>query len=70
MKFEYEEKRDDRECVAYIDDEGDLIIKDTINHVNEHPILMRSGDVGMNDGFRLDTATHKFYPGDKITITF
>ncbi len=67
MKFGYGHNRPDKDCVAYIDTTGALIIRD------------RTGDTvslceasGLTNGipFNLLEAIHKFYPGDKVTITF
>jgi hypothetical protein len=62
MKFTYDTKPDERECVAYIDDEGDLVIKEK---EEGKCVLMFS-----ESGFNLRESTHRFYPGDSITITF
>lgn len=69
MKFEYDNMNDDRECVAYIDGDGDLIIKNTLNLVYEHPALITDGNVGTAEWNPVESL-HKFYPGDKLTITF
>lgn len=68
MKFEYEPKEDDRECVAYIDVDGDLMIAD---ESKENTICM-SLKQGYCSGDTWDPSkgTHKFYPGDKLTIEF
>lgn len=60
MKFTYDTKPDERECKAYIDLEGDLVIKCT------------GGSVvwTTKEGFKPTKALHRFYPGDSITITF
>jgi len=65
MKFEYE-GNEDRECVAYIDRWG-LVLKD-----KETVITIFDDGSGICTNSCLDTedAIHKFYPGDKITITF
>ena len=67
MKFEYDVKEDTRECVAFIDDDGDLWIK-----TDEGSCLMfESGYTpSAGDLWEEGKAIHKFYPGDKITITF
>lgn len=67
MKFEYELSKDNRECVAYIDPIGDLIIKDA----DGMSICFVCGGVpsGSYD-WEPERATRKFYPGDKVTITF
>lgn len=68
MKFEFDNKEDDRECVAYIDGDGDLIVKGSNDQGN---ICIA------HDGFSFDSArfcealaVKKFYRGDKVTITF
>lgn len=70
MKFEYDNMNDDRECVAYIDGDGDLCMRD--NHSNV--LLVTLGRCGAStyetEVFDPSDATHKFYPGDKLTITF
>jgi hypothetical protein len=60
MKFTYDTNPDERECVAYIDDEGDLIIKE------------RDGKTVycLDGAFDPSCDNHRFYPGDSITITF
>lgn len=70
MKFEYENKNDDKECVAFIR-YGDLYIKE-----RDGGNLVISDDGSFLGGLpwhNVETSpeiTHKFYPGDKITITF
>lgn len=72
MKFEYDGVTEDREMVAFVDDDGDLCIK--IGYGIAY--LVRDGigfaydeadfrEYGVNNGVR-----KAFYPGDKITITF
>mgnify|MGYP003459791044 CR=1 FL=1 len=67
MNFEYDVKDNELECVAFIDDDGDLWIK-----TDEGSCLMfKSGDIpSAGDLWKEGQAVHKFYPGDKITITF
>ena len=60
MKFTYNTNPDERECVAYIDKLGDLIINETDG----------ATVVIMGYGFDPTKSTHRFYPGDSITITF
>ena len=69
MKFEYDGDSEHRECVAYIDGDGDVIVRDTLNHTGEHPALISDGNVGTAE-WQPHTATRRFYPGDKLTITF
>jgi hypothetical protein len=60
MKLTYDTKPDERECVAYISGDGGLVIKERRgNHVYM-----------VYDSFDPSDATHRFYPGDSITITF
>lgn len=68
MKFEYDGKSEDRECVAYIDDDGDLCFAD-----DSGDAVLFSAATGTIQSCLLwntSDATRKFYPGDKITITF
>ena len=67
MKFEYDGKEGARACVAFIDYDGDLWIK-----TDEGSCLMfKSGDIpSAGVLWEQGRAVHKFYPGDKITITF
>lgn len=71
MKFEYDSKSEQRECVAYIAASGELIVrnKDTGNVVCMGPY---GSEVYVSDFTRFDPseADHKIYPGDKLTITF
>ena len=72
MRFDYENKQDDRECVAYIDEEGDLVINNR-NHYNHGGAvyLTKEGRTGEHGrGFNPSEAIHKFYPGDSITLSF
>ena len=67
MKFDYENPNAKQpECVAYLDDDGDLFIKD---HDGD---CVAIGPIGvlLSAKFDPELATCKFYPGDKITITF
>lgn len=61
MKFTYNTKPAEHECVAYIDGEGDLIIRYNYD---------RKVFFHIDDLFNIYNATHRFYPGDSITITF
>ena len=69
MKFEYEETKKDREPVAYIDEDGDLVIK---QYAGNAVTLFTSGQVISDVAWYPSDFSHKklFYPGDKITITF
>lgn len=74
MKFEYDVKNDDRECVAF-EWLGHIHIKLDCGNT-----VLLAEDFSHNPGFhfmgkevwdhRINEATHKFYPGDKLTITF
>jgi hypothetical protein len=74
MKFDYETKQDDRECVAYIDRDGDLIVRDENPHDGNNCgaiYMTKRGNRGVYENeFDPSEATHKFYPGDSITLTF
>jgi hypothetical protein len=77
MKFEYDNKTDDRECVAYahvMDGEGDETLS----------VAVKNGDGFVTSFYYDGTITrqrcyqdnlgdslrHKFYHGDKLVITF
>ena len=65
MKFEYEKEDDVRECVAYIDSDGDLVFRQGyLSLRNEKPEAWDDGP------WEPAKATRKFYRGDKITIEF
>lgn len=66
MKFEYDIKKDDRECVAYIDSDGDLMVSDLAGGAI---CFVRDGCAESKYNWAPENAAHKFYPGDKITIT-
>lgn len=60
MKFTYDTNPADRECIAYISEDGSLVIKERRgNHVYM-----------FYDSFDPSDAIRRFYPGDSITITF
>lgn len=67
MKFEYYCEEDVRECVAYIDSDGTLVIK-----VDDGLVYMYTDETPnfATDKFKHELSTRKFYPGDTITITF
>lgn len=66
MKFTYDKKTDDRECVAYIDGLGVLYIK-----TDEGSTLLYESETPNHNGYFNPTdATHRFYAGDSVTITF
>lgn len=65
MKFEYTPEPK-REPVAYIDVDGDLVIKSSI----EKAILLRTNNkVEHGWGWNPESAEKKFYRGDRVTIT-
>ena len=65
MKFEYEKEDDVRECVAYIDSDGDLVFETGY-------ISLRSEKPGIFEGCKWKPwdSVRRFYRGDKITIEF
>lgn len=69
MKFEYNTPdTETRECVAYIDGDGDLMIRTPTGKC----IWMDYNGNAEHHRFEFnpDIATHKFYRGDSVTITF
>ena len=69
MKFTYEKKdRSDDAVVAYIDKDGDLLIKHTDGR--NSVCLYRGGGLDYGYSWHPQDAAHKFYPGDKITLEF
>ena len=71
-KFNFDKPKD--ECVAYIcylDDNPEepiLVLKNANNA--EHTYIYHDGDI-LTQGVDCEKdAVHKFYPGDKVTITF
>jgi len=72
MKFEYDEKETrDPECVALVDIYGTLTIKtdEGCTYLYNDSNTPNNGSIG-NWSISMLHSTHKFYPGDKITITF
>ena len=71
-KFNFDMPKD--ECVAYIcylsDDPEKpiLVLKDTVGA--KHTYIYHDGDIITQDVDCEKDAVHKFYPGDKVTITF
>jgi hypothetical protein len=63
MEIEYVKNNDDRECMAFIDQDNDL-------WVNLEGLWRCVTGTFYDDILNEDDAIHKFYPGDKITITF
>jgi len=72
MKFTYDKKEDSRECVAYTDRQGDLVLKVGKTHADgiEAVCIDDGGFFHFNLIFEPSEATHKFYPGDKVKIEF
>jgi hypothetical protein len=71
MKFECEEEQDRSECVAFIHKSGCLIVKhDDATYDNYCQVLGSGSDTKRWWDAWMKDATRKFYPGDKITITF
>lgn len=72
MEFEYVHQAE-RECVAYLDERGDLRIRDTgrlAENKRAAIILKQSGEMKNGYLFEPENAERRFYAGDKITITF
>ena len=67
MRFDYETKQDDRECVAYIDGFGHLI---TFTPNGNCYCFCPDGSSTDLVNWEPHHAKHKFYPGDELTITF
>ena len=70
MKFTYDTKQDARECVAYIDEDGDLRMK-----TDEGVVYMYKDNSTPSQNYSHEfwdpyDAIHRFYTGDKITIEF
>ena len=63
MKFEYDVSPEHDECVAYIDADGDLILRDEgkIYVISQDNMFLREVH---------ENARRRFYRGEKITITF
>lgn len=70
MKFEYNSKSEERECVAYIDGDGDLCMRDGNEYVDMIALGVSGASTYKVEEFDQSEATHRFYPGDKLTITF
>lgn len=70
MKFEYDGMGDDRECVAFIDADGDLCVKDNNTDMGVYVGITDASTEKFIDYMSLNGSIRKFYPGDKITITF
>lgn len=77
MKFEYETKEDDRECVAYThvmadSDEDTLSLAIKLECGNVLTIYYDGSTLKQRcyEGDLGDDLRRKFHPGDKVTITF
>jgi len=77
MKIEYGQSQGLKECVAYVDRVGHLIVKNMRfpNGDTKSFVFMPDGtDLGDNttswNQFNPEDGLHKFYPGDTVTITF
>jgi len=70
MKFTYDKKDESRECVAYIDGDGDLCMRDQGGNVALVALGFDGAETYQTVAFDPSNATHRFYPGDKLTITF
>lgn len=73
MRFDYETKQDDRECVAFVCESGHLAIRGEtggcimIKNGGDGPY---SGSVGFDEWLRMCQPQTRFKTGDKLTITF
>lgn len=67
MKFEYDEKEAEKECVAYISLSGDLVVKDGGGKAT---VIYDDGSGTERVMWNPDSASRRFYHGDKLTITF
>jgi len=74
MIFEYEPREEDINlCVAYIDRAGHLRIRDTGRTSDRGRgaiVLRQAGEIKNGYLWEPETAQRRFYPGDRITITF
>jgi hypothetical protein len=74
MIFEYEPREEDMSlCVAYIDRAGHLRIRDTGRTSDRERgaiVLRQAGEIKNGYLWEPETAQRRFYPGDRITITF
>lgn len=69
MKFAYDTPtRNPDEAVAWLDDDGDLVIKGV---TGDHVCLTKKDVIHYNDDDLNDTPRGRlFFPGDTLTITF
>lgn len=74
MRFEYTDEMDVDDCVAYIDDGGLVVRSSFDSSVSHDAVTIFDDGSGVNakdfwDPYN-DNITKRFYPGDKLTITF
>lgn len=70
MKFEYNDMENESDCVAFIDDDGDLCLKDKNTDMGVYVAITDASTETFYDYMSLNGVKKRFYPGDKITITF
>lgn len=72
MEFEYGNIAEDRECVAFIHSSGTLIIKNEEPTEDDYCQVIGGASNEPKEWWHkwMELAQHKFYKGDKITITF
>jgi hypothetical protein len=74
MQFEYEPREEDIAlCVAYIDAAGHLRIRDagrTSDRERGAIVLRQAGDIKNGYLWEPEAAQRRFYPGDRVIITF
>ena len=64
MEFEADKYN---ECVAYLTNDGFLIIRDLDDSV---AVALSKIGVGINPDWKPGDAVRRFYPGDEVKITF
>lgn len=73
MRFDYEIKEDDRECVAFVCEGGLLAIKCDDGKcvmINPDSDKAYNGAADFNTWLEMSKPVKRLYEGDKITITF
>lgn len=72
MKFEYDGNNQKEECVAYIDNQGHLVVRNQRQNDGSSFVFMPNfkNKTDVWDSFKPSDDDVKFYPGDSITITF
>lgn len=69
MEFTYDNKQNEREVVAFISDNGNLVIRNT--DTGRFSIaLCTTGSAHNSATPDISKAKRKFYTGDSLTITF